>query len=38
MPLQQRRQVLFVQGAGPDAHDGWDDKLADSLQRALGDD
>jgi predicted alpha/beta hydrolase family esterase len=29
-------QVLFVQGAGEDVHDRWDDKLAESLQRELG--
>ena len=31
-----RRQVLFVQGAGPRVHDEWDDKLVASLTRALG--
>jgi predicted alpha/beta hydrolase family esterase len=31
-------QVLFVQGAGPDVHDGWDRKLVDSLERELGPD
>jgi len=30
------RHVLFVQGAGADAHDRWDDKLAASLERELG--
>lgn len=30
-------QVLFVQGAGEDVHDGWDDKLVASLKRELGD-
>jgi len=29
-------QVLFVQGAGADVHDGWDRKLVDSLERELG--
>lgn len=29
-------QVLFVQGGGPDVHDGWDRKLVESLERALG--
>jgi predicted alpha/beta hydrolase family esterase len=29
--------VLFVQGAGPNVHDGWDDKLVVSLERELGD-
>jgi pimeloyl-ACP methyl ester carboxylesterase len=32
-----RRQVLFIQGGGAGTHDEWDDKLADSLQRELGD-
>jgi hypothetical protein len=30
------RQILFVQGGGEGAHDEWDDKLVDSLVRALG--
>jgi predicted alpha/beta hydrolase family esterase len=30
------RQVLFVQGAGKGVHDRWDNKLAASLQRELG--
>ncbi len=30
------RQVLFVQGAGKDVHDQWDDKLVESLERQLG--
>jgi predicted alpha/beta hydrolase family esterase len=29
-------QILFVQGAGADVHDEWDDKLVESLQRELG--
>lgn len=33
MPIQ----VLFIQGAGQDVHDQWDDKLADSLRQELGD-
>ena len=33
----QKRQVLFIQGAGADTHDRWDDKLVDSLQQGLGD-
>jgi pimeloyl-ACP methyl ester carboxylesterase len=33
----ERRQVLFIQGGGAGTHDEWDDKLADSLQRELGD-
>jgi pimeloyl-ACP methyl ester carboxylesterase len=31
------RQVLFIQGGGAGVHDGWDDKLVDSLRRELGD-
>ena len=31
-----KRQVLFVQGGGARVHDEWDDKLVDSLRRALG--
>ena len=31
------RQVLFIQGGGAGAHDGWDNKLSDSLRRELGD-
>ena len=31
------RQILFIQGGGAGAHDDWDDKLVDSLRRALGD-
>ncbi|HEY4133376.1 MAG TPA: alpha/beta hydrolase [Gemmatimonadaceae bacterium] len=30
------RQVLFIQGAGKDAHDKWDNQLVDSLHRELG--
>ena len=29
-------QVLFVQGGGARVHDEWDNKLVDSLRRALG--
>jgi hypothetical protein len=29
-------QILFVQGAGKDVHETWDNKLVDSLRRALG--
>lgn len=29
-------QVLFIQGGGAGVHDEWDDKLFDSLRRALG--
>lgn len=32
----QHAQVLFIQGAGEDVHDRWDDKLVASLERALG--
>jgi predicted alpha/beta hydrolase family esterase len=32
------RQILFIQGGGMGAHDEWDDKLAGSLRRELGDD
>ena len=31
-----KRQVLFLQGAGPRVHDEWDDKLVASLTRELG--
>ena len=31
------RQILFVQGAGENVHDEWDDKLVASLRRELGD-
>lgn len=30
------RDVLFVQGAGPGVHDGWDIHLVESLRRELG--
>jgi len=30
------KHVLFVQGAGEDVHDGWDNKLVASLERELG--
>src|SRR5438045_8022000 len=30
------RQILFIQGGGGEVHDAWDDKLADSLKRGLG--
>lgn len=29
-------QALFIQGGGAGTHDEWDDKLVDSLRRALG--
>jgi predicted alpha/beta hydrolase family esterase len=31
-----RRQLLFVQGGGVNAHDAWDNKLVESLKRELG--
>jgi predicted alpha/beta hydrolase family esterase len=31
-----KRQVLFVQGGGPDVHDGWDVRLVESLRGELG--
>lgn len=30
------RQILFIQGGGPGAHDDWDDKLVKSLKQKLG--
>jgi predicted alpha/beta hydrolase family esterase len=30
-------QVLFIQGAGENVHEGWDRKLVSSLERHLGD-
>ena len=33
---RSRRQVLFIQGGGAGAHDEWDVRLVDDLQRALG--
>jgi hypothetical protein len=30
------RQLLFVQGGGESAHDAWDSRLVESLQRELG--
>jgi len=30
------RRALFVQGGGTGVHDGWDDKLVQSLERELG--
>ncbi len=29
-------QILFIQGGGAGTHDDWDDKLFESLRRALG--
>ena len=34
--MTRTRQILFIQGAGEGTHDEWDDKLVDSLRRALG--
>jgi predicted alpha/beta hydrolase family esterase len=28
--------VLFIQGGGEDVHDGWDNKIVESLERELG--
>jgi predicted alpha/beta hydrolase family esterase len=33
-----KKQVLFIQGGGAGVHDGWDNKLVDSLRRELGPD
>jgi len=35
--MTETRLVLFIQGGGAGVHDNWDDKLVDSLRRALGD-
>jgi pimeloyl-ACP methyl ester carboxylesterase len=35
--MQRRQQLLFIQGGGADTYDEWDEKLADSLRRELGD-
>ena len=34
--FRRKRQVLFIQGGGEGAHDEWDVRLADDLQRRLG--
>jgi hypothetical protein len=34
--MTRGRQILFIQGGGAGAHDGWDDKLVESLRRELG--
>jgi predicted alpha/beta hydrolase family esterase len=34
--VAETRLILFIQGAGEGTHDEWDDKLVDSLRRALG--
>lgn len=31
-------EVLFIQGGGEDAHDKWDNKIVESLERELGPD
>jgi predicted alpha/beta hydrolase family esterase len=36
--MHAKRQLLFVQGGGEGVHDEWDDKLVESLRRALGPD
>lgn len=36
--MTMAKQILFVQGAGANAHDGWDRKLVESLKRTLGPD
>jgi hypothetical protein len=36
--MQEKRQLLFVQGGGIGVHDEWDSKLVDSLQHELGND
>ena len=35
--MTRTRQVLFIQGGGAGVHDGWDNKLFDSLRCELGD-
>lgn len=35
--MQEKRQLLFVQGGGKGVHDEWDDKLVGDLRRRLGD-
>ena len=34
--MTRTRQILFIQGGGAGTHDEWDDKLAESLRRELG--
>jgi len=34
--MQQKRQLVFVQGGGKGAHDAWDSKLVASLRLQLG--
>jgi pimeloyl-ACP methyl ester carboxylesterase len=36
--MDAKRQLLFVQGGGKGVHDGWDNKLVESLRRELGQD
>lgn len=35
--MTMARQILFIQGGGAGTHDGWDNKLVESLLRGLGD-
>jgi len=34
--MAMKQQLLFVQGGGKGTHDKWDNKLVESLERALG--
>lgn len=34
--MADTQQFLFIQGGGAGVHDGWDNKLVDSLRRELG--
>lgn len=34
--MQQKRQLLFIQGGGKSVHDEWDDKLVENLRQELG--
>ena len=34
--MAHAKQLLFIQGAGKDVHDAWDNKLVASLEQALG--
>lgn len=36
--MQEKRQLLFVQGGGNGVHDEWDSKLVGSLRQELGND
>lgn len=35
--MARTRQVLLIHGGGADVHDGWDNKLFDSLGCEFGD-